>query len=44
MLKSITKRDIKFFVFGILFLILIDIILNLSGAKQSFLAGFNSNK
>lgn len=39
---KITKRDIKFFVLGILTVFIIDIIMDWEGAKKSFKEGFES--
>jgi hypothetical protein len=42
MIKSITKRDIKFFFFGILFIMIFDLVLNWPEAKQAYFDGFNA--
>jgi len=39
---KITKRDIKFFVLGVLTVFIIDIIVDWEGAKKSFIEGFES--
>ncbi len=39
---KITKRDIKFFVLGILTVFIIDIIMDWEGAKKSFIEGVES--
>ncbi len=39
---KITKRDIKFFVLGILTVFIIDIIVDWEGVKKSFIEGFES--
>jgi hypothetical protein len=41
MFKSITKRDVKFFLLGILLVLIIDLIFNWPDAKQGFLDGYN---
>jgi hypothetical protein len=43
MFKSITKRDLKFFAFGILTMIALDLLLNLTEAKHAFLDGYNNS-
>jgi hypothetical protein len=42
MFKSITKRDLKFFIFGILFIMIFDLVLNWPEAKQAYFDGFNA--
>ena len=37
---KITKRDVKFFFLGILFLLLLEIILNWSSIKKGFTHGY----
>ncbi len=37
---KITKRDVKFFVLGILTVFIIDIIMDWEGVKKSFIEGF----
>jgi len=39
---KITRRDIKFFVLGILTVFIIDLILDWEGAKKSFIEGYNA--
>ena len=41
MLKNITKRDIKFFVLGILFLFIAETISDWSHVKSEFMKGFH---
>jgi len=41
---SITKRDVSFFLLGILTLIIFDIIFNWSDTKKSFMDGWNSTQ
>ena len=38
---DITKRDIKFFCFGVVFMFLIEMIFNWKDVKQGFSEGYN---
>lgn len=38
---KISKRDISFFLLGILFVIIVDLFLNFEESKQSFMDGYN---
>jgi len=40
-LPVITKRDLKAFFFGVIFIMLIDLIFDWNGTKQAFLDGYN---
>lgn len=42
MIKSITKRDINFFILGILFIMLFDLVLNWPEVKQAYFEGFHA--
>jgi len=39
---KITSRDVKYFILGIFTIILIDILVDLSGAKQALIDGYNT--
>lgn len=41
-MKKITKRDIGFFVLGLLAMLLIDILVDWEGSVQAFKDGYNS--
>jgi len=43
-LPVITKRDVKAFFLGILFMLLLDIIFDWEGVKREFKEGYNSVK
>ena len=40
-MKNLTKRDILFFVVGILSMLVIEALYDWEGTKQSFMKGFN---
>lgn len=41
---NITKRDVKFFLLGVLVVIVIDVIINWPDAYTSFMNGFNGTR
>jgi hypothetical protein len=43
-MKNLTKRDVLFFVAGLLFVLIIEMICNWNDFKQGFLKGYNDGR